>query len=152
MVNTLTYQKEKLEDIYDEALPIFFQHWREISQYPDIKLEPDIASYYKKEDLGICHIWTAREDAELVGYAIFMVSFNPHYKSSKQAYQDILYISKERRGFGKDFIRFCDDELKKMGVQVVRHHVKFAHDWSILLEKMGYVKEDMILSRRLDKE
>jgi hypothetical protein len=145
------FQKEKLKDIYEEMYPILMKHWEEISHYLDIPLEPDKLRYLKQEEDGICHVWTARDESKLIGYAVFMIGQNPHYKSSKQAYQDILYISKENRGFGKSFISWCDDRLREMGVQVVRHHIKFSHDWSPVLERMGYTKEDIILSKRLDK-
>jgi len=151
MVGTLTFQQEKIQDIYDEMLPIFIAHYHEIAHYKDIKLEPNVAEYFKMEDAGFLKAYTAREDGELIGYAVYLVRHNLHYKSSLQAQQDIIYISKEKRGFGKDFIKFCDDELRKMGVQVVRQHIKFAHDWSKVLERMGYEKEDMLLSKRLDK-
>lgn len=150
-INTLTYQCERLQDIYDEMLPIFIEHYKEISHYKDIKLEPNVAEYFKFEDLGVLKTFTAREDAELIGYSVFLIRPNLHYKSSLQAHNDIIYISKDRRGFGKDFIRWCDEELKKMGAQVVYHHVKFAHDWSAVLLRMGYEKQDILMSKRLDK-
>lgn len=151
MTSTLTFQKERIQDIYDEMLPIFIAHYHEIAHYKDIKLEPNVAEYFKMEDTGFVYAYTARDGGELIGYSVFFVKYNLHYKSSLQAWQDIIYISKERRGFGKDFIKWCDEELRKLGVQVVYHHIKFDHDWSLVLEKMGYEKQDMLLSKRLDK-
>ena len=147
----IVFKKEKLQDVWDEMLPILKEHYLEIAHYKDIRFEPNVAEYFRMEDAGITHTFTARENGELIGYAVFNIRYNLHYKSSKQAYQDVIYISKEKRGFGKSFIKWCDDELRKLGVQVVNQHIKFAHDWSIVLERLGYEKQDIQLSRRLDK-
>lgn len=150
-MDNLIFQTEKLSDIYDEMIPILYEHYKEISHYQDIKLEPNLREYFKLENLGILKIYTVREEKELIGYAIFFVKHNIHYKSSLQANQDIIYIRKDRRGFGRKFIKWCDERLKELGVQVVYQHIKHAHDWSPILEKMGYEKQDIILSKRLDK-
>ncbi len=148
----IEYKIERIQDIYDEMLPILKAHYLEIAHYKDIRFEPNVAEYYKMEDNGICKTYTARENNELIGYAVFFVRNNLHYKSSLQAYQDIIYISKEKRGFGRYFIKWCDDRLRELGVDVVYHHIKFAHDWSKLLEVMGYEKQDILMSKRLQKK
>lgn len=151
MLGKLTFQKENLIDIYDEMLPIFISHYKEIAHYKDIPLSPDIEQYYRMEKNGITHIFTAREERNLIGYGIFNIRYNLHYKDSLQAWQDILYISKEKRGFGKDFIKWCDLQLKNMGVQVINQHIKVAHNWGKILENMGYELQDLQYSKRLDK-
>ena len=152
MVGTLTFQVEKLQDIWDEILPILKEHYLEIAHYKDIRFEPDVAYYFSAEDNGKVHTFTAREDGELIGYAVFGVLYNIHYKSSKQAHQDIIYIKKEKRGFGRYFIEWCDEQLRGMGVQVVYHHIKASHNWGKVLEKMGYQMVDVLYTKRLDKE
>lgn len=152
MVGTLTFQKERLQDIYDEILPILKEHYTEIASYLDIKFEPNIEEYYKLEDMGFFIVYTAREDNELIGYNAFFIKNNMHYKSCKVASEDVIYIRKDKRGFGKHFIKWCDEQLKSIGVHVVTHHIKFKHDWSEILERMNYDKIDMILMKRLDKE
>lgn len=147
----IKFNTERLQDIWDEIVPILKDHYLEIAHYKDIRFEPNVSEYFKIEDAGILKVFTAREDDLLIGYNVFLVRNNMHYKSSLQALNDIIYIKKEKRGFGKKFIKWCDEELKSIGVQVVHHHIKFAHDWSPILENMGYVKHDIIMSKRLDK-
>lgn len=151
MISILKYQLEKLEDIYDEILPILKEHYLEIAHYKDIKFEPNISEYYRLEDIGIIKIYTVREESELIGYAVFIIKSHLHYKSSLTAGQDILYIKKEKRGFGRDFINWCDGELKKLGVQVVYQHVKANHDFGSMLETLDYKLVDKLYGRRLDK-
>ena len=61
-----------------------------------------------------------------------------------------FFIDKEKRGFGGKFILWCDDELRKEGVQVVYHHIKAAHNWGKMIERLGYQLQDLIYCRRLD--
>ena len=145
------FKEEKLKDIWEEMLPIFHTHYKEIAYYQDIPLNPDRESYFKIEELGNIKTFTARENGELIGYSMYFIKHNLHYKDSLQALQDIIYIKKEKRGFGKTFIKWCDNRLREFGVQVVCHHVKVAHDWSKILENMGYEKQDILLTKRLDK-
>lgn len=147
----ITYQEEKLIDIYDEILPILKEHYLEIAHYKDIKFEPDIAEYYRFESSGNLKIYTVRKDDELIGYGIYIIKKHLHYKSSLTAGQDVIYIQKEHRGFGKEFINWCDNQLKNLGVQVVYQHVKEIYDFGPMLEKLGYKLIDKIYGRRLDK-
>ena len=148
----MTIREERIVDTLEEAKPLLFKHWDEIAHYKDIELNPDYDLYIKTEQAGFNKCYIARDDnGKMIGYAVFFIKHHPHYKQSLMAVQDIIFIDPERRGVGLFLIRFCDAELKKIGVQVVSHHVKFAHDFSKGLERMGYEKQDIILTKRLDK-
>lgn len=139
----------------DEAIPLFVLHYQQIAHYQDIKLAPDYEKYLGMQQAGILRIYTAREeDGELIGYGIFLVSPNANYKASIQAQQALLFIHPDRRGFGRQFIAWCDEQLKTEGVQVVYHHVKVKPELNFgpLLERMGYTLVDQIYGKRLDKE
>ena len=66
------------------------------------------------------------------------------------AVQDIVFIDPECRGGGFKFIRWCDEQLRELGVNVVTHHIKAAHNFGPALERMGYTLQDLIYSRRLN--
>lgn len=140
---------------FDEVIPLFVLHYQQVAHYQDIKLAPDYERFLAIQKAGVLRVYTAREETgELIGYAFFLVSPSLHYCGSLQALQDILFIHPERRGFGKEFIAWCDEQLKAEGVQVVYHHVKAKPelDFSALLERMGYTLVDKIYGKRLDKE
>lgn len=148
----MNFQKELLNDVLKEITPILYAHYREIAHYQDIELKPDWAKYQMLEDKGVLRMFTARlETGELVGYAVYFVQKNVHYSDSLQAVQDILYIRKENRGSGGRLIKWCDEQLASEGVQAVYHHVKQAHNFGPLLERMGYDLVDLIYAKRLDK-
>lgn len=140
------------QDLLDEMAPLLRGHFLEIAHYPDIPLDPDFAGYEAAAKSGGLRIFTARDGVRLVGYAVFFVRHNPHYKGSLQAVQDILYVDPSfRMGMtGYRFIRWCDGQLKAEGVQAVYHHVKEAHNFGAMLERMGYELVDLVYARRLD--
>lgn len=146
-----TFQCERAQDCFDEAYPLLFDHWKSIGHYQDILLEPAFDEYKRIEDAGLIRCFTVRtEFKKLIGYAVFVVRNNMHYRSSKNALLDIIYIDPAYRGIGKDFISWCDEELRGEQVQVVFHHLKAAHSYGKMLERMGYELMDLIYAKRLD--
>lgn len=139
--------------LYEEMTPLLMKHYEEVAHFKDIPLDPDIDFYVKLEEGGYLRTYVARdeEDGKIIGYSVFILRRNPHYKGSLQASQDVIFIDPKRRGFGKEFILWCDDQLKKEGADVSYHHVKVKPelDFSPLLRKLGYQYIDAIYGRRL---
>lgn len=157
----LTFQRETLTSaLIAEMLPLLEAHWSEVAHFADIPLEVDEAAYLHGEASGQIRCFTAYQEVRmpgcfypgetLVGYAVYLVRPNPHYKSSIQASQDVLYLHPSVRGNGSKFVAWCDDQLRSEGVQAVYHHVKVKHDFGKLLERQGYEKVDEIWAKRLD--
>lgn len=148
----MDFAEENYTDMVSEIIPLISKHYVEIAHYQDIRLKPDFDTYQKLSDAGILKVFTARKEKKLIGYAFFFVKTNMHYSESLQALQDILFVDKEYRGTtGARLIKFCDEELKKKGVQVVYHHVKKAHNFGRMLERLGYEEIDIVYGKRLDK-
>lgn len=159
----MKFQREALTTaLHDEMRPLLDAHWQEISHYLDIPLDPDPSVYEAVQANGALRVYTVRDErgvdvnqnhSRLIGYAIFFVRHNAHYKSSLQASQDILFLHPDFRGgfVGYRFIEWCDDQLREEGVQVVYHHVKQKHNFGPMLEHMNYELIDLIYGRRLDR-
>lgn len=149
----VTFQRERLSDIRSEIAPLLEAHWHEIAHYDDIPLDPDWDAYDQSEDLGLVRCFTVRHDGLLAGYAVFVVRTNPHYRMSKQANQDVLFLIPEMRrsSTGARLIAWCDDQLRSEGCQVVIQHIKAKHNFGPLLERQGYELVDLIYAKRLDK-
>lgn len=145
----MRFARELISDVWDEVQGLLERHWREIAHYQDIALKPDKAFYTSTAAL---RCFTARED-RLVGYACFIVARNKHYMDSLQAMQDVLFIAPEyRQGLtGYRFIKWCDEQLRDEGVQVVCHHTKSAHNFGALLRRQGYEEVERLYAKRLDK-
>lgn len=147
----IEFHREPLTaELFEEALPLLKAHYDEIAHFKDIPLDPDKEQYISLELAGVIRAFTVRVDSKLVGYAVFFVKRNLHYKTSIQALQDVLYVDPACRksAIGGEFIRFCDRELEKEGVQVGYHHIKAKHNFGVLLERMNYELVDLIYARR----
>ena len=139
-------------ELLEEAKPLLEKHWAEISFYKDIELNPDYELYLKLQAAGAIRSYSARtDDGKMVGYAVYFLKKNPHYKQSLIAAEDIIFFDPEYRGRGMLFIKWCDFQLKQLGVQIVTHHVKVFFDWSKALIRDGYDFQDKVLSKRLDR-
>jgi GNAT superfamily N-acetyltransferase len=151
---TISFQRERAQDCFDEARPLLQAHWAEIAHYTDIAFDPDWAAYITAEDAGFLRTYSIRERGALKGYAVFFVRTNVHYKSCLHAQCDIIYLDPALRGglLGGRFLLWCDEQLKKEGVQMVSHHIKVAHDWGPLIKRFGYEHVDSVWYRRLDRE
>lgn len=149
----MKYAQESYDLMIDEIKPLLEAHYHEIAHYQDIPLQPQWETYKAMETMGVLKAFSCRleETNELVGYAIYFVKKHIHYDSCLVAQQDILFVKKEHRGKGMIFIMWCDARLKEMGVQLTIQHIKAAHNFGHMLERMGYELMDLIYTRRLDK-
>lgn len=162
-VAVIQFARESLTAaLINEMMPLLREHWKEVAHFADIPLDVDVDAYLTAEAFGQVRCFTARdrtpgsdwtrEDvAPLVGYAVYFVRPNPHYRGSVQAVQDVLYLHPSvRGGTGFRFIAYCDAQLRAEGVQAVYQHVKVAHDFGKLLARQGYEMVDTIWAKRLD--
>lgn len=154
--STVFFQREEFTPkLVDEIQPLIAAHYREIAHYQDIPLDPDYDVYYKIADAGQLRVFTARKQKSgaLVGYCLYFVRSNPHYKTSIQAVQDILFLTPELRGLtlGPALIAYTEARLKEEGVQVAMQHVKAAHNFGKMLERNGWELVDLIYTKRLDR-
>ena len=148
------FQLESFSNILDEALPLFKDHHKEIVNYiPNVEFDPDVESYIKLDDADLLKVFTIRESSEgpLIGYCIHHVHNHLHFRNSKQAVQDSIFIAKDHRskGIGKSFIEWIDEQLKSEGVDAVLHYVSVRCDYSSALEKNGYKKIESTYLRSL---
>lgn len=152
----VSFQPELIAGLWPEADPLFERHKDEIAHYQDIALSVDKATYEKQEAAGILKVYTARSlpDFSLIGYAIYFVGPNLHYRDSIQARQDVVYLAPEwRKGrVGLRLIHYADERLRDWGVAVCYHHQKIAHPAiGRLLQYEGYECVEKIWAKRLDK-
>lgn len=149
----LVASREHIRDVWDEIAPLTQQHYAELAHFQDIPLNPDRQSYEIAEAHGSLRTFVLRDAGRLIGYAIFFVARNSHYRDSLQARQDVLFLLPEYRGrrVGMTFIDACDAALRSEGVQAVYQHVKLAHDFGPLLLALGYEAVEKVYARRLDR-
>lgn len=146
----MNFAVENVMRVADEIEPLLEQHYEEVALNKDvIKLNPDWPRYFALEERGQCHVFTIRDDGVLVGYGVFFTSQHAHYVDTKVAANDILFLVKShRRGSAAiRFIKFCEQALQNMGVGKITFHVKYDHDWSAILHRLGYFDEEKIVGK-----
>lgn len=151
------FQVETLSDCRAEIEPVLrHEHWEEVGHYKDIPIDMEWSKYEALEKMGKLRCFTIRQplneefkETVLMGYAFFIVDKHLHYKNTVVASQDILYVRKPYRGIGKEFLKWCDEELKKDNVVTITHHAKPWFEYGNLFQDMGYEKAETIWSRRL---
>ena len=140
--------ESELQPFFTEAKELLKLNKEEINLF-DKELDLDEDLYLELFDGGVFAPFTMRKDGELVGYCGFFLFMHNHHKTSLQAKQDVLFIHKDHRGYGRSFIKFCDEKLKDIGVEFVHQCVSSHFDWSLVLEKIGYKKLETIYTRNL---
>lgn len=152
-MGTFTFARESIRGLWPELWPLLFAHWEEIATWSDIPMDPDREAYEAIEDAGLLRLYTARNAQGLVGYAAYVVRTHLHYRGSVQAVQDVVYLRPEyRQGrIGQKLLEAADADLASEGVQVVFQHVKLAHNFGPLLERLGYEHLENVYARRLDR-
>jgi len=147
----ITFSHEKIVDHVDEVEQLARLHYKESCPYDDIPININWIKIEVLEKNGLLKFYTMKEDDRLIGYAAFNL-FNPlEYFKSPQASLSNIFIHPDKRGRGASFISWCDEQLKKLGVQVVYHHVKSKNDYGLLLKRLGYDIMNIEYSKRLDK-
>lgn len=147
----VSFKRENVKRIWDDLQALLPAHYEELAPYKDVPLDPDKDFFVKADEAGLIRVFAARENKALVGYAVYFVRQDIHYKSVKLAQQDLLFVAPERRGrFGIRFIRWCEEQLKGEGVRLVMCHAKVHNDFGAVFERMGYKPVDTIYYRRLD--
>lgn len=150
----ITFHRETLaECLTDVNRTLLEAHWSEIAPHQDISLDPDYDAYFRLEEAKCLRIYTLRDDGVTQGYAVFIVLPNMKYRHSLQATADLLYLVPPLRKqmLGARFVQWCDEQLSREGVQIVRHSVERTYDFSSLLERLGYEQEQTVYCRRLDR-
>src|SRR6266540_4274531 len=149
----VTFQQERAQDCFAEVKPLLEAHWQEVAPWPDLPLDPDWDLYRTVEDAGWLLAYTVRMGADLAGYAVYFVRPDVHSKGGVSATQDLLFLVPDLRvRFGARFIAWCDEQLRKAGVQIVYQGVTPRHDFGPLLERLGYERFRTVWIRRLAEQ
>jgi len=144
----MDFKRESFNEVFKEMVPLLLKHRDEINLF-NKTLDPDIDTYLDWEEAGVSRLYTVRDQGELVGYGNFVLFTHNHHKTSLHATQDVLFIKKDKRGHGLDFLKFCEAELKKDGVEVLHQCVPSCNDWGKVLEFKGYHKLETIYIKEL---
>lgn len=148
------FATETFERVIHDIKPLLERHWQEIAVYPDIPLDPDYEIYKKLCDLGICEIYTARQDGKLVGYAIYMFRrSHPHYARHGWANSDIVMVMPEHRNarVATGLYDLIESDMGAKGIHVIHTTTKTEHpELAQFLRARGHARVEEGFSKRLN--
>lgn len=147
----MTFQRERIWDAWQELLPLLAKNHAETGALQSGEFQPDGERFMAMDQAEVARLYTARnQDGELVGYAVFFVIKHMHYGSTQWALQDVLYFLPEYRGISSvRFLKWTDQELRSLGVDVICRHVSEKRDYSRTLKRLGYQPVETAYMRRL---
>ncbi len=141
----------------DEANALGFEellhrNWEEIGEHQErLPLDIDWRGYRALERDGVTRLGMLRRDGRLIGYNVFFVSPSLHYRHSRWATNDLIWLTPpERRGLtGARMIRDAERLLRQEGVQrvfyVIRTPLELGDNRdrvAKLLQRLGYVRAE----------
>lgn len=169
----ITFDTENVDDVRDDIENLIQEHYEELCAHRDIiKLAPDWTRYKALEDACKLLVYTVRDGGILVGYSVWFVDVHIHYSGQLFANNDIIFLSKSHRNVttwwtvtcstvkrwfgcapsnstGKQLIAYSEAQLKLIGVTKAIWHIKFKLNWSPILFRRGYEREDFTVAKIL---
>ena len=146
----IEFYESDFDSVYNshEFRALIINNWVETG-LDGITLSPDWDKYKQAYDNGMLRVYIAKAGDLIVGYSVYFVSKHLHYRESLQATCDMIFIRPTRRGFGKKFIAWIDEQLKNDGVCAVYRHASFKNKFGLLLGRMGYKEQEVTFIKRL---
>jgi len=145
---------ECLSNVKEDIKPLLHKHWELVAlNQGTIKLNPSWEEYARLDAAGILRIFTARDDGELVGYFVMMVSQSVHYKDHKFATNDVLFVLPDSRAgaTGYKLIKFAEDHCRENDVSLLMINTKVHIPFDSLMVGMGFDLIERIYSKFLGK-
>lgn len=145
----IAFSKEPFQ-VVEDNFHLIKEHWDEVVT-DSRELAPHWDYFRMMEELGDLACFVVRKDDEVVGYTVWLIQPNLHSRNTKLAFNDAVFLRKDCRkgGLGKAFIEYCDDELEKLGAQMIVWHVKPAVDFSGVLKSIGYNHHATVYARNV---
>lgn len=150
MFSTKGYEfaQENLVEHIEAIKPMLAQNHEETGVYP-MPFNPDFERYLFLAEQGDIAFFTVRREDAIVGFALFFLDQEIQQKELRSATQSLNYVSPQHRGIGYAFMKFCDDILKRQGINSIWRHAPAKFDISKVYERMGYVLIEKTYLKRI---
>tara|TARA_R110000822_G_scaffold310366_1_gene442849 strand:+ start:1486 stop:1950 length:465 start_codon:yes stop_codon:yes gene_type:complete len=143
---------ECLSNVKEEIKPLLHKHWELVAlNQGAIKLNPDWERYAELDAAGILRIFTARDNGQLVGYCVLLVSQSLHYKDHIFAVNDVVFVLPDSRAgaTGYHLIKFAEDHCRQSGASLMNINTKVHIPFDGLMQGMNFELTERIYSKYL---
>lgn len=148
----LEYARTDIASMAPEIAPLLLANWEERHRSaPKYALAPDLGVYCEAEERSLLHLFTARVDGALIGYAIVFVTVRPHSPSETVGAVDALYVLPDHRtqGVAAGMLAFAEGMLKAAGVDTLAVGVQDPRVIRWLRMTSGYKYAETLLEKEL---
>jgi hypothetical protein len=151
---TIQYTASSLKECFDEISKMFEKHYEELSVTKSFKLNPDYNVYWEADKRKTLRVILCKDDNKIIGYIVYFIGLNLHYKDCLLATEDIYYLEpKYRKGLiGPKMFIFAEKYLKSIGVDMIKYSTKTHLDNSKLFEFLGCEFIEKVFIKKLDKQ
>jgi predicted GNAT family acetyltransferase len=124
-------------------------HFDEVASFKHLlKLDPDFSRYQELERAGRLHVVVMRQEGEIVGYCVHVISNGLlHYRKLKVADDDVTFVAPHLRGTGEHrrMREFAMKTLKEKGIELVSARVRTGHERHVpTLCEIGFAPWDLV--------
>lgn len=148
------------KELADEIIPLGQKSWDECSEIKkdtcayhgqrDLPIDPDIDNYLRLQNSNsLIAISLRNDDSLLCGYALLIIYKSLHLKTELCGNVDTFYIKPEYRNTMPRFISKIEETLRNKDVSIVGWPVTFAGKLRKILEKRGYIADDVIMELKI---
>lgn len=150
----LSFQRETIEKVFDEALELAKMNLDETGFNGLEGAMPNREKYLQIEKVIPTFAFTARNNGELIGYALFLVLEHVHYAGKFTANQENLYVRKDFRGIpAVRFMHWIDEQLESdPSIDYIVKVVSVRNDYSRVLDRMGYEMTERSYTKHIKKD
>jgi hypothetical protein len=151
---TIQYIASSGKECFNEISKMFEKHYEELSVTKGFKLNPDYNVYWEADKRKTLKVILCKNGDETIGYIVYFIGLNLHYKDCLLATEDIYYLKPEyRKGrTGIKMFKFAEQYLKSIGVNMIRYSTKTHLDNSKLFEFLGYEFIEKVFIKKLDRQ
>jgi GNAT superfamily N-acetyltransferase len=148
----MVFARERMEDIVGEMKLLHQAHWNETEAHRHgLALNPDYDIFIRYERAGRYVLFTLRNDGRLQGNCALYLDKSTHTQTLI-ATEDTLYLLPEarRRRAARQFIEYCENALKSLGVKEINVSVKTVNKAGRFFRLLGYRHVENGLSKILE--
>jgi GNAT superfamily N-acetyltransferase len=148
----MVFARERMEDVVSEMKLLHQAHWNETEAHRQgLALNPDYEIFIRYERAGRYVLFTLRNDGRLQGNCALYLDKSTHTQTLI-ATEDTLYLLPEarKRQAARQFIKYCENALKSLGVKEINVSVKTVNKAGQFFRMLGYRHVENGLSKILE--
>ncbi len=152
-MSNVRIRQETIASVWEEVQPLLHLHWKETDKWEDnhIPLAPDQKQYALLDSLNLIHVYTARVDGMLIGYAAYVTTPSLHHNTTNIAMCDVIFVQPVYRtsGIGQRLVGYAEEKLERQGIEYIYMNVKTCLNFGSMLESIGYYHVEEVYSKAL---